>query len=391
MLAYAFYESDTRIMQYATALADRGDSVDVIALRRSGSLPFEVLEGVNVYRIQARERNERSRFDYLIRILRFFFASAMLLTRKHLSCPYKVLHIHSVPDFLVFAALVPKLLGAQIILDIHDILPEFYSSKFDVSTNSLPFKFLVLVEKLSIAFSDHVIIANHLWHERLVSRSVRSDKCTTFINYPDLRIFYPRPKASLNSRFLIIYPGTLSTHQGLDVAIHAFAKVADKMPEARFHIYGDGPAEASLRQLTVELGLSRRVIFHHCLPVREIADVMACSDLAVVPKRASSVFGNEAASTKIMQFMSLGVPVVVSRTKIDTACHDESRVKFFKSEDESDLASAILLLYQNPQLREQLAANGLRYVQDNSWQEKKRDYLKLIDGLGSLENCAHGS
>ena len=71
MLAYAFYESDARIMQYATALADRGDSVDVIALRRSGSLPFEVLGGVNVYRIQNRERNEQSRFDYLLRIFRF--------------------------------------------------------------------------------------------------------------------------------------------------------------------------------------------------------------------------------------------------------------------------------------------------------------------------------
>jgi len=63
MLAYAFYESDARIMQYARALADRGDSVDVIALRRSGSLPFEVLGGVKVYCIQNREGKEQSRFD----------------------------------------------------------------------------------------------------------------------------------------------------------------------------------------------------------------------------------------------------------------------------------------------------------------------------------------
>src|SRR5437870_12487314 len=36
MLAYSFYEGDTRILQYATALAKRGDVVDVIALRRKG-------------------------------------------------------------------------------------------------------------------------------------------------------------------------------------------------------------------------------------------------------------------------------------------------------------------------------------------------------------------
>ena len=47
-----------------------------------------------------------------------------------------MIHVHSVPDFLVFAALVPKLLGARIILDIHDILPEFYASKFGASKDS---------------------------------------------------------------------------------------------------------------------------------------------------------------------------------------------------------------------------------------------------------------
>lgn len=384
MLAYAFYESDTRIMQYARALVERGDSVDVIALRREGRLPFEVLDGVNVYRIQAREVNEKSWFDYLIRTVRFFFASAIFLTRKHLSSPYKLLHIHSVPDFLVFAAVVPKLLGARIILDIHDLLPELYSSKFGVSANSLSFRFQLFIEKLSIAFSDHVIVANHIWHKRLVSRSARSDKCTTFLNYADPGIFCPRPRTSPNGKFLITYPGTLSPHQGVDVAIRAFARIANAMPDAEFHIYGEGPAKPSLLRLTDGLGLSGRVVFHPSLPVREIAAVMAASDLAVVPKRASSAFGNEAVSTKITEFMSLGVPVIVSRTKVDTFYHDESRVKFFRSGDESDLASAILLLYHDPQLRKQLATNGLQYSQDNNWQKKKWDYLKLVDDLALL-------
>ena len=130
MLAYAFYESDTRIQQYATALAARGDSVDIIALRKEGTSAFEVLNGVNVYRIQRRTVNERGPFDYLFRILRFLMVSAWVLAKKHLSKPYKVVHVHNVPDFLVFGALVPKLCGAHVILDIHDVLPEFYASKF---------------------------------------------------------------------------------------------------------------------------------------------------------------------------------------------------------------------------------------------------------------------
>ena len=85
MVAYAFYESDTRILQYATALAQRGDLVDVIALRRDESFPeSEVLNGVNVFRIQSRTVNEKGLFAYGSRILRFLFRSIWFLHKRKL-------------------------------------------------------------------------------------------------------------------------------------------------------------------------------------------------------------------------------------------------------------------------------------------------------------------
>jgi glycosyltransferase involved in cell wall biosynthesis len=392
ILTYSFYESDTRILQYATALLERGDTVDVFALGREGAPAFEVLDGANVYRLQSRKINEQNRLSYLIRILRFVFVSACVLGRKHLANPYQIVHVHSVPDFLVFAAALPRVAGARVILDIHDILPEFYSSKFGIAAHSVVFKFLVLVERLSIRCSDHVIIANHLWHERLLSRSVGPDKCTTIINYPDPRIFYPRARAFNNGPFLITYPGTLNHHQGLDIAIRAFATVAGEIPNAQFHIYGEGPAKDSLRRMADELLLSRQVIFHDFLPTDEIAEIMAASKLAIVPKRASSAFGNEAASTKIMEFMALGIPVIVSRTKVDCFYHNDSRVKFFESENVPDLARCILLLWQDSTVRAELVANALEYVHRNNWEEKKREYLSLVDAMAMpskvVEKCA---
>jgi glycosyltransferase involved in cell wall biosynthesis len=377
MLVYAFYESDTRVLQYAKVLAARGDSVDVFALRREGSPSFEVMDGVNVYRIQSRKVNEPGRLAYLVRVLRFLLVSTFVLTKKHLSKPYDVVHVHSVPDSFIFAALAPKLSGARIILDIHDILPEFYASKFGLSSNSFLFRMLVLVEGVSTHFADHVIVANHLWRERL-SRSVRPDKCTTIINYPDPCIFYRRARAEKSQAFRILYPGSLNQHQGLDIAIRAFAQAADRMPGAEFHIYGEGPTRNWLIQLTSRLGLSKRIFFHDFLPTHEIADIMASADLAVVPKRASSGFGNEAASTKIMEFMALGIPVIVSRTKIDSYYHDDSMVKFFESENADQLAEAMVLLWQDPRLRAQLAVNALEYVRKNNWREKKWEYLRLL-------------
>src|SRR6266851_6241337 len=101
MLAYAFYETDTRILQYARALTARGDQVDVIALRREGQKVHDVVDGVNVYRIQQRQVNEKRKFDYLLRMCLFFLRAMYSLIGRHLRGRYDVIHIHSVPDCLV--------------------------------------------------------------------------------------------------------------------------------------------------------------------------------------------------------------------------------------------------------------------------------------------------
>jgi len=384
MLAYAFYESDTRILQYAAALAKRGDTVDVIALRRDGNLPeFEILHGVNVYRIQPRTVNEKGLFTYARRILGFLLRSTLFLRRQHRRHPYDLVHVHNVPDFLVFSALFPKTNGVPVILDIHDLLPEFYASKFKASHDSFLFKALTFVERSSAAFATHVIVANHLWRDRFVARSSRSGKCSVIRNHPDLDIFVAqsRQERQKNDKFLLTYPGTLNWHQGLDVAIGAFASIADRIPEAEFHIYGEGPAKPSLIDLANKLGMQNRVFFHDFLPSREIARVMATTDLAIEPKRATSAFGNEALSTKILEFMALGVPVIASKTKIHAYYYDDSIIQYYENDDETELARQILRLRNDPRLGKRLVANAKKYAQENNWDARQHEYLQLVDSL----------
>jgi hypothetical protein len=50
--------------------------------------------------------------------------------------------------FIVFIPWLSKLSGARIILDIHDVLSEFYESKVGCGEHSLRFRMLLLVEKL---------------------------------------------------------------------------------------------------------------------------------------------------------------------------------------------------------------------------------------------------
>lgn len=381
MLAYTFYDADNRVRRYAEALARRGDQVDAVALAREGQPAFEVIQGVHVYRIQKRVIDETGPFSYLIKLLLFFLRSAWFLAVRHLRNPYQLIHVHSVPDFEVFATIVPRLLGARVILDIHDIVPEFYASKFNVGHGSLVFRLLVLMEKLSIAYSNHVIIANHLWYEKLVRRSVRAEKCTAIINYPDPTIFTPRsPDPRRTNEFVMCYPGTLSWHQGVDLAVEAVDALRDKAPQLRLLLIGDGPERENLKRMIRERHLEDRITLAGMIPLEQVAVTMANVDLGVVPKRRDS-FGNEAFSTKIMEFMAMAVPVLAARTRVDEYYFNDQLVQFFESGNAHDLAAHILELMEQPERRNRLRASSLDFIAHNNWAVRQSEYLHLVDRL----------
>ncbi len=389
MVAHSFYESDNRIIRYAESLAERGDQVEVIALRRSPHLARrELVNGVLVHRIQDRfGKHESSRWSYLWPLLRFVFVAWWWLVANARPRKFDLVHVHNIPDFLIFSASHSKLCGARVILDIHDIVPEFFASKFGVSQSSMLVRSLKWVEKVSAAMADHVILANHLWLEKYAARSAPMAKCSVVINHVDELIFRPQPRVAQSNGPLILFPGGLQWHQGLDIAIRAVAILIRRIPDARFHIYGDGNTKPQLMALVDELGLGENVKFFDPLSLREIALVMASANLGVVPKRADS-FGNEAYSTKIMEFMSLGVPVVVSSTSVDRHYFDESVVRFFESGNHDDLARAMYDVLTDATLRESLVRNAIDYVSLNGWGRHKREYLDLVDALISRPSAS---
>lgn len=201
------------------------------------------------------------------------------------------------------------------------------------------------------------------------------------LNYPDVDIFKKYQRDRNDGKFVMLYPGSLNWHQGIDLAIRAFSLIAQEYPFAEFQIYGDGSEKKALMSLAQDLNLENRVLFKGIVPLEDIAKIMANSDLGVVPKRAVS-FGNEAFSTKIFEFMVMGVPVLASSTKIDRYYFDEKQIMFFESENVDDLAGKMALLIRDSELRTQLVAKSDRYIQSNTWCVRSNEYLHVIDKIG---------
>jgi glycosyltransferase involved in cell wall biosynthesis len=381
MLSASIYERDNRVLRYAESLAGRGDQVDVIALGGSGDSPRrEKINGVDVFRVGVKV-GKGGQIRQLAAVLWFLVRAALLLARKNRSKRYDLIHVHNMPDFLVFAAWWPKRSGTRIILDIHDIFPEFYATRFEKHMGALFPRLLCRVERFCARFSNHVIVSNHLWRDTLVARSVPEERCSVFINAVDTARFYPRSRSRRDDKLVIIYPGSFNWHQGLDVAIRALAAVKAELPKAELHLYGRGPQLQALMGLAAELGLNGSVQFFDPVALDRMPDILANADLGVVPKRASDFFGNQAFSTKIMEFMSQGLPVVASRTAIDTYYYDDSMLRFFESENVAELSRAFVELANDEKLRLRLAENARQFVAQNCWDTQREKYLKLVDSL----------
>lgn len=380
MLAYSFYDADNRVRRYAEALARRGDEVDAIGVGHAGQPAFDVINGVRVFRLQSRTRDEKGPFSYLLKMLLFFFRSMWFLTKRTFREPYDLIHVHNLPDFEVFATLPQRLRGTRVLLDMHEITPEFYASKFRIGERSLLYRVLALVEKISIAFVDHVIVVNHMVEEAVLNRrSMRPEKCTVILNYPDPRIFRrAAPRVRPGGEFTMCYPGTLSRHQGVDIAVEAVGLLRDQAPGLRFLIIGDGPERENLKRLITERGLEDRISMTGLIPLEQVAEIMTRIDLGVVPKRKEG-FGDIAFSTKIMEFMAMGVPVLASRTRIDEFYFNSGLVEFFESGNAADMREKILSLIEHPGRVAELRHNSAEFIAANNWTAKQEEYFALMD------------
>lgn len=382
MVAYSFYETDNRVRRYAEALARRGDTVEALSAGKPGQPRQEIIEGVRVLRLQTRVRNEGGPLSYLAKMLFFFLRTAWFLAWNQFRSPYQLIHVHNLPDFEVFATLVPRLMGARVILDMHEITPEFYASKFGIGERSWLFRLLALVERVSIAYVDYVLVVNHMVERAVLGRgSVRPAKCMVVLNYPDRRIF-PGGKRADKSRpeFTVCYPGTLNRHQGVDIAIEAVALARKRAPQLRFLIIGDGAERDNLKRLILERNLDDIVTMQGPVRLEHVAKAMETIDAGIVPKRGEG-FGSIAFSTKIMEFMAMGVPVIASRTPIDEFYFNDNLVEFFVSGSAEDLAGKIVHLMRSPQRAAALRQASTEFIADNNWDIKQQEYFALVDRL----------
>lgn len=387
MVAFTHYATDTRVRGEAEALVDRGDTVEVICLRKNGEERVWTLNGVRLIQLSTGRYRGSSAMMYLVKYFLFFFLAFFLLASRHLKKPYQIIQIHTMPDFMVFVAIIPKLLGAKVVLDVHDLMPELYQSKFGLHKAHWLIRFITWIEQRSIGFADRAIAVHKPHLEALVSHGNPAEKFVILLNLPDPKIFSSRaPAASRNDcGFTLLYHGTVARRHGLSVALQAMASLRGEIKDLKLRIVGDGDDFPRLINLAKELELTDCVSFSQgFVPIEELVPIILDADIGIVPILYDD-FTRYMLPVKLLEYVALGKPVICSRTETIEAYFDDSMIQYFEPGNAAELAEHIRVLYQDPDKRGRLIANAGRFNREHNWEQQKQLYYQLMDRFSVLK------
>lgn len=385
MVLHNIYYADARVRRYAESLAEAGAQVDVLCLRNEQQPSNSEWANIRVVTIPlARFAQSIAGYavEYLIALVLFTIWLPFLFARRR----YEIIHVHNMPDFMVLAALIPRLLGARVILDIHDPMPEFYASKFSSQRGRLLEKFMIAQERLSARCAHALITANPTFREKLAKRGIPRDKITVVNNIPNSALFdrrrYERKSTGSKDNFVLIYPGTIAPRYGLEVAVRALPQLRSRIPNARLVIVGKHtPETARLARLAEELGVTPWLDLRRSVPHDQAPRLLAEADIGIYTG-LSDPHMEAAVPTKVLEYAWMGLPIVASRLTVLEDMFDDSAILFFEPGNTEQFAQCVLRLYENPSLREELARRADEiFVQRHSWDHERQAYFDLLNQL----------
>jgi glycosyltransferase involved in cell wall biosynthesis len=388
MIVHAYYEEDSRVRREAETLVAAGWEVDVYGLRRPGEAASGVVEGVNVRRLPVGRHQGAGVSVYVLEYGAFLVRAMWAATRGHRHRRYGLVEVHSLPDYLVFAALPMKLAGVPVLLDLHEAMPEFFRSRFPRAANPITYRLLRLQEKLSVALATEVLTVNEPLADRLRKLGTRPDRLNVVLNSPDLKLFdataYPHRRFMADGRLRIVYAGALTPTYELDVVLHALASLARTRTDVPFDatFYGRGDARDQLEALAAELGLADRVRFPGRIPIEEVPRAVAAADIGLAPTRLDP-FTGMSLSTKLLEYAAMHKPVVASRLPTVERYFAADTLSVYEPGDHQSLAAAIMHLVDAPADRRARVKRTRQRVDELSWTRQAAILLGVVDRLAA--------
>ncbi len=391
------YPNDPRPRREAEALVEQGMSVEVICSKRHQDDPAHLtLNGVNIYRLPITHQRG-GKLGYAFQYFGFLTASFVLLAFRSCKGRYSLVHVHNMPDFLVFSAIVPKLLGSKVILDMHDPMPELMRTIYGIAEHSRAVRLLKIFEKISLGFAGAVITVNKTCKNMFAERSCLPEKISVIMNSPDEAMFpliAPAPTESTTRKrpFVVMYHGSLVERNGLGLAIEAIRIVRKKLPDVELHIYGHHTPFLETVLPGVKKGqIEEGIRYLGPRKIEEVVEAIDQCDLGIVPN-LRNIFTEINTPTRIFEFLSRGKPVVAPSSQGVLEYFGENDLVLFELGNAPDLAHQIEFVMENPETVFEITKRGQAVCMVHRWCREKELLItqikRLLEAGASLQGAS---
>jgi glycosyltransferase involved in cell wall biosynthesis len=355
--------TDTRILyRECKSLADAGFDVHLVAVNAVSA----VVDGVTVHSVPATS---------VSRIYRATVLSFKVL-RKALKIKADVYHFHD-PE-LIWVGAILKLLGKKVVFDVHENIRQQILDKDWLLFRGLISRLYFLADWIAAKLFPLILAEDSYldYYRRL------GGICVLVRNFPDTIALsqYGNFQRSGNG---ILYIGGISGIRGIFTMVDALAILKSQGDEFHFHCIGPIPDDLrkSIEEYPNFRKIQSQVTFYNRLPVHESYQIafgckIGLSILAPVGNYLHSY------STKVFEYMTVGLPVIVSNFPLYDFIEQSKSGFLVDPEQPEQLAEVISRLLHNDSLAKQMGLNGYNYVKEHfAWESEKIKLLAFYRNL----------
>lgn len=376
------FPQDLRVRREANALHAAGYRVAVICPALKGQQSRETINGVRVFRYP-RPPSGNGFLGYVWEYAYSMVASFLLSLVVFLGEGFDVVHAHNPPDTFVFIAALYKLFGKRFVYDHHDLSPEMYRARFPGGGNPVVYRVLVWLEKLSCRLADHVIVTNGSYKRIAMDRGrVPESRLTVVRNGIERSCLDGRIKPDRRLRemgkTIIGYVGVMGVQDGVDYLLRALHHLVYGLGRFDFHcvLIGGGDAWEDLKAQARKLGLEGQVQFMGFIFGEELRRYLSAADICV-DSAPSNPYSDRSTMFKIMEYMSLGKPIVAFDLPEHRFTAQRAAV-YVPPNDERAFARALAELMDDAPRRVALGMFGSRRIKtDLAWDYSVPNLLQV--------------
>jgi glycosyltransferase involved in cell wall biosynthesis len=386
IVRHSFYPFELNVKREAETLSKNGFAVSVICLRGREELGRETVNGVEVFRMPVSHKRGKI-WRYVFEYNAFFMFAFLKVSVLHFRRRFRVVQVNTMPDALVFSALIPKLFGARVILHLHEPMPELFRTMFTKWYSSFFIWLVKLAEKVSLRFADKVLTVTREMRDNFGKRGADVNKITVVVNVPDDELFRVEKYEYLGEKieqmkrderqkgiFRVLSHGAIEERYGYDLIVKAVHIVKKELPGVQFRFMGKGDYLDEVLRLARELRVSENVRYLGFLPFEQMVEEILTADACLVPVQKNP-YSNLVQTNKMYEYIALGKAVIASRLDAVLSYFPEDCLFYFEPGNAEEMAERIFYVFAHPEEAWARLKKTQEIYETYRWEREKKKYL----------------